>query len=517
MERNESIEMIHQLFEKYQTDEYMLGRMHQYICQRLPKIFESFKSARLSNQSHEEQMQSCQDSFIQSFLRTNQYFYVHASEKFFYYDNTHYHILSEDDILHNVLTSISKNRQLHAWKKSTKVHVMCKIKNTNLFKSIPNSDTIQYVLDLLLPTLFSTKTETKYFLTILGDAIFKKNTSLIHFIIPEAKSFLRELNNISNMYVGVNLIQTFKHKYHEHGYQQSRLCKISKNVNNENIWRPIIENNFIDIMCVAAHYSIRYSCSDEYLLNACSDDVLTNYVFYLKEHETPDKVVKTFLQEYVESTNRKDENISWKNMLYLWKHFLDKQQMPTVIFQQNFKQSVIRTLSNSYNETTDCFYGISSKYMPSVESFIKFWTASAIACETETDLEIEEIMTVFKRWRLENGYTINNMNERQLFYLITYYFPEVQTEDNKYIHRISLRQWDKKTDIEVALEALRTIQLTESMTDISFYEAYDFYCKNQRTNRAMIVSKQYFEKFISENMEEYIIDDAYISSEWIFS
>ena len=54
---------------------------------------------------------------------------------------------------------------------------MKRIKDNNLLKSVPESTTIQGVLDALYPCLFESKTEAKYFLCILGDALLKKNTN----------------------------------------------------------------------------------------------------------------------------------------------------------------------------------------------------------------------------------------------------------------------------------------------------------------------------------------------------
>jgi hypothetical protein len=73
---DESIKIIEQLFDQYKNDEYMMSRINQYICNRLPKIFEGIHKTHITNQSYEEQMQMSQDSFIQGFLHSNKYFYV---------------------------------------------------------------------------------------------------------------------------------------------------------------------------------------------------------------------------------------------------------------------------------------------------------------------------------------------------------------------------------------------------------------------------------------------------------
>jgi hypothetical protein len=512
---NEAIKTIEQLFETYKNDNYMKMRITQYICNRLPKIFETIKLTHITNQSYEEKMQMYQDTFIQSFLHLNKYFYIPTSEKFFTYDDEHYRSISEDDILYNVLTSISKNKDLLAWKKSTKISIMCKIKNNLLIKSIPNSETIQNILDLLYPSFFSSKSEAKYFLTIIGDSIFKKNNHLFHFIIPKAKSFLQELNNYSQIYIGGNILNTFKHKYYEHDYQNCRLIKISENIKNEQLWRTFIHNYFIDIICVACHYSIRYNSSDEYMLS--NNDDLINYTFYLKQ-KNQNIIVDIFLNEYITYTSsgqQSSSQFSWKNILFLWKHFLDNQKLPFVVFQQNLKQIVIQKFANIYNETIDSFQGMYSKYMPSIQSFLHFWNDTMEICEDESDFEIEEIMMLFKRWTSENNNSLNNMNESQLLDLIVYYYPETEIENNKYIHKIKSSLWNKKQDINCALESFRNEYAVT--TNISFYEIYDFYCKTWRNNTSLIVSKQYFEKYLLDNISEYIIDDSFISHEWLFS
>jgi hypothetical protein len=519
---DEATVTIQELFEKYKNDEYMTSRIHQYICNRLPKIFENIHSTHVTSQSYEEHMQTNQDSFVQNFLHINKYCYVPTTEKFFIYDNEHYSTISEDDILHNVLTSISKNKQLLAWKKSTKVSIMCKIKNNLLVKSIPNSETIQKVLDLLYPSFFSSKSEAKYFLTIIGDAIFKKNGDLFHFILPKAKNFLQELNNYSQIYIGVNILNTFKYKFYDHEYEKCRLIKISENIKNDTLWRTFLSNHFIDILCVASHYSIRYKSSDEYMLS--NNDDLINYTFYLK-NKNQNMIVDSFVKEYIKNipadyaiSDTMCSQISWKNILYLWKHFLDTHRIPFVIFQQHLKQLIIQKFSNIYNETTDSFYGIYSKYMPYIQTFLQFWNDTMEPCENEYELEIEEIMLLFKQWASQNGILVNNMNESQLVHLITYYFPETEIEENKYIHKIKNIFWNKKEDIENALELFRNdYDTSSSISNISFYELYEFYCKKQRSAiSSMIVSKQYFEKYLLENLSENVIDDSFISSDWLF-
>jgi len=517
-ESTESCSIIQQLFEQYKDDTYMTGRIHQYICNRLPKIFETFSKNHKSNQNYEQHMQTNQDTFIQNFLNNNKYFYVPTTEKYFVYDNVNYTPISEDNILHNVITSINKNRSLFPWKKSTKINIMCKIKANLLIKSIPNSETIQHVLDLLYP-FFTTKSEAKYFLTIIGDAIVKKNTNLFHFIISKAKGFLQEINNYSQMYIGTNILTTFKHKYYEHEYANCRLIRISENIKNVQLWKPF-SKYFLDFLCVASHYSIRYASSDEYMLSI-NDTELIDYTFFLKD-KTQHTIVDAFTNEYITQAQEESSGsqIPWKNMLYLWRHFLDKNNLPFVIFQQNLKQIIIQKYAAVYNETTDSFCRMHSKYMPSIQTFLQFWNESMTPCDSEYDLEIEEIMTLFKRWTTSQNIVLNHMNETQILDLITYYFPDTIIEDGKYIHNVISSNWNKKDEIKYALVQMRADFMVSadsaSAFSFSFYDMYEYYCKKQRASNSLIVSKHYFEKYILENLGEYIINDAFISVEWIY-
>ena len=163
-----------------------------------------------------------------------------------------------------------------------KLNIMKRIRETSLLQTIPESATIQSVIDRLCPLLFRTRAETKHFLTVLGDNIFRKQSSLIYFIDMGAKFFLTQLNHMCQMFIGCNLSQTFKYKYHDHKYDDCRLININSNVKYDITCGQIINQNVPDILCVACHYSLRYNSADEYIENYCNDRQLPQYVFFMK-------------------------------------------------------------------------------------------------------------------------------------------------------------------------------------------------------------------------------------------
>jgi hypothetical protein len=571
-----SIEYIHSLFETYKDDDFMLNKIHNYITQQLPPIFEQMKKTHDEKVQRIEDLSNEQINFINTFLVNYQYFYVSSTEKFFYYDGTHYIVNTEDDILHHILTTITRERNLLCWKQKTKTIVMKKIKENSLLKTVPESETIQNVIDCLYPVLFESRIEAKYFLCIIGDSILKKNTELIHFIDGNAKPLLRELNEMSQLLMGANIHTTFKHKYYEHDYSCCRLLKIKDTVRNDNIWRPIVVNATLDLLCVACHYSQRYESADRFLLKSTNGEIIADSVFYLKglnQETLADDFVENFLEirktpllvstgsptqtrenirNFVSTTTTDGQvlsmdsiitkttqtQITWKDMLYLWKQFIETKNIPNVISQQSLK-SILTTkkLTDYYREQSDAFIGITCKHLPGIQKFIDFWNETVVVKEDEYDYEIGELCFLYKKWCENVNHNINHninknsnskntLNDKQILDLISYFYPSIEVEKDKYVYKIFCCLWNKKEDIQNALAELKKtiigtagVGSNNTNVKISIYDAYIFYCKyaNQiHNNNEQIVSKSYFEKYVFENLVDFVVNSKYISMNWVF-
>ena len=540
--QNKSHITINELYQKYESDPYMISKITSYICTQLPNICENIKLTHYQRALRMEELNTEQDAFIQSFLTNNQYFYASATDKYFFYDGIQYQIISEDDILHKVLSTISNGRNLMSWKQRTKISIMKRIRENSLIQTIPESETIQTVLDALCPSIFATRNEAKYFLTILGDNIRRKNTNLIHYIPQTAKNFLRELNSASQFVLGVSLFQTFKHKFHEHTYSECRLVNINDIVKQDNSWTNLISQHALDIICVACHYSSRYESSDDYLLKHSHDMDLTMSACYLKDKSQVD-IVDRFITSYldihknsvdvanvniIDTQSIRGTQITWKNMQYLWKHYLDMCGLPSVMFLLTFKTILTDKLMMYYNKDHDTFIGICSKHLPAIQTFLSFWDETIITDETETEFEIDEVVTLFRRWCELNRQTVTTLNDKQILDIIAYFFPAVDIERDKYLAGIRCSMWDKQLDIHIALDSMKGV-LRETHTgterslspsvnrNIAIYDAYIFYCKyytNTSDTYHLIVSKAYFEKYIFDTHMQYVIDDKFLSCDW---
>lgn len=551
---------IDELFQKYEEDPYMLSKTHHYICHQLPIILENSLQTRQENTARIQKMTNEQDQFINTFFTNCRYYYLPSSEKYFFYDGVHYQETVEDNVLYNILTKISqeKNPILMAWKHKTKVSILKRIKDHSLIKTIPESETIQNVINAIYPAIFSSRTEAKYFLTVLGDNILKKNTSLIHFVNPHAKSFLREINNVCQQWFNTQCTLTFKTKCHEKHYESDnvhcRLLRIQETIKTDNIWVDTISQISLDLLCVACHYSLRYESSDNYVLEMANDVELHKRVFKIKK-STPESLIRQFAKEYLfvvmtqsnqtiqnimpnnvstsyvstpggvyggsmssigsnfmssvgsitqeslphTNTNNSNVRITWKNMYYLWKLYLHYNGLPLNIFQSSLKPILTQVVfPNQYRAEEDVFIGVDSLKLPTIQKFHQFWNEMMVTDEEESDLEIEEINSLFRIWTQQNGR--HSLNESQILDIITYYYPEVEIEKNKYVQKTRCLLWDKGMDIQLAIEEKKKMDGGSDSNTIT--DSYLFYCKyfsGDKKKKNLLVNKSYFEKYVVEH------------------
>ena len=524
------VESIQELFKKYENNKYMLQRIHNNVVNYLPNILDN----ELKN--HEKRMDRAtyltneQQIFIQIFLSKNKYFYLPNNNCFYEYNGKNYFIVKDDDIIYKLLSSISKDRILLQWKYKTKINIIKQIKERSLLTSIPETDTIQNVLNVIYPSIFSTKNQAKYFLTIIGDNILKKNQDLIFLVSPQTKKILTEIDNIAYISIGsANTTHNFMTKYHEnHSYENCRLIKINEKFSID-IWKDLFKKIGLDLVCVAAHYSNRHENSDKYL-DTKADEELKIYANYLKNTNQPEIITK-FCNKCLYLVN--DENISskieWKNLHFIWKQFLSSCYLPNMIYSNTLK-TYLKTIYN-YDELTDSFIGITSKYLPIESDFIKFWETNIIISTSDEDLlaldgeiELDEICMLFKYWVKQNQSEIGilsngNISEENVLKILKHFFPNIEILEDKYILNINCILWNKIKDITKSFEFIKAELIkNDHLALISFDDAYNYYFSfcNFKSYK-FIISKRYFEKFLYSKMYDHIVYDKFIETEWLIN
>ena len=114
--------------------------------------------------------------------------------------------------------------------------------------------------------------------------------------------------------------------------------------------------------------------------------------------------------------------------------------------------------------------------------------------------------------------------------MICHYFsPQVEVIDNKYITNIKCNLWSKSDDIKEFLDNYKLKLVNMDLTSlqnvnadiISFDDLYQLY-KNYIIAKItveqklyLIVSKNFFEKFITTQLTEFIKFEKFVSSEWL--
>jgi hypothetical protein len=509
--RNDCISIVDKLYERYKDNEYMLQRIYNHVHIYLPNTLENEAKNHEKKQNLNTYLSEEQQIFIQVFLSKNNYYYLPNNNFYYEYNGKDYFIIKEDEIIHKLLSSISKDRTLLQWKHKTKTSIIKQIKERNLFSSTPETDTIQNVLNSIYPAFFTSKNTAKYFLTVIGDNLLKKNTDLIFIVSQRMRQFLEELENVSISSIGNNNAAfKFVTKYHEsHSFNNCRLLKINENFSNE-YWRELLKKIGLNLLCVAAHYSNRYVSSDNYL-NTKSDEELSNYAYTLK-NTTENGLVQKFIGEFLEKTTD-DFKVDWKKIHFIWKQFLSNNNLPNVIFSNSLKNILKSYIT--YNEVTDSFIGITSKYLPIIKDFIQFWETTIIninCSDFENELEIDEISSLFKSWSKSK----NVLSEENIIKVLKHFFTSDIIED-KYVLNIASSIWNKEKDIENSISYIKQ-QIIENhnLSLISFDDIYNYYQKYCTNNSfKFIVSKRYFEKYLYYKFADYIVYEKFIKIEWV--
>jgi hypothetical protein len=264
---------------------------------------------------------------------------------------------------------------------------------------------------------------------------------------------------------------------------------------------------------------------------------------------TPKTIIDAFCEQYIERlpkmenssdctpTNTTDNayhvkkmnySITWKNMHFIWKKFLSNMGMPNIIFYNTIKNILKERFE--YDEHNDTFYDVTSKYLPVVSEFIRFWddnitydieftdltvtvsdgngslqVASSPLCspvdyyllntydptanividtnEFINELEIGEILSLFKYWCKTNNsdipttiMSLSTFYENEIIKILRHFYPNIKILDNKFITNIQCTLWNKNKDIDNSLEQLKTTYKKQNKdVIIDFSDAYYFY------------------------------------------
>jgi hypothetical protein len=512
-------------------NEHILERIHSYVKTQLPQSIKNYQTAHSERETRKKSLELVTDEITETFLNKTKYFYCAASELYFTYNNqVRYSLIHEDEIHHRILTGFNASSSISgANKYKIKNRIIKSIQGRDILSSIPESCTIQNVIGQLYPALFVSRDHAKYFITILGDVLLKKSAPLIYFIPYLAKDFVKDLGGecYSLFGSGSNAFATaFKFKYYDHQYKDCRVVDIRAPMSSSSSsstastalafsrtatlrlsHMPELKSAVIDLFCVAAHYSQRFGSADDFLHLHCKTTEVATHALFFRER-TDQQIIHEFI-EYATEPASPDHDISMTNMLYLWKMYLSEFRLPSMFFAATLRIKLAEYAATA--TTAEVFPNRTSRYLPVVSQFRQFWGEHCIVNDTEIELEIDELSTLFKDYATSAG-----ASDATLLGILRHFYPDIVIEDDKYILNVGCRLWDKNAEITEYL-----IQFKEQCiaNNLSFpqplYNAYEYYCgRCYSVSKRRIISKRYFEKYFIEEFAEYLDENGMITMKW---
>ena len=477
-----SVQKVRELFKQYRNNDYVIDKMIYTICNKLPVEAVCWKK-----EQQREKKNSTVQEFIHNFIYGPvQHFYIKSSDMFISYDGSRYSVVNEDELWYDILTKISDNEKILSEKQQIKNIIIDTIKNTKIDSGIPDSKTIQNIINSIYPLLFKTKSEAKYFLCILGDNILKKPTGEKYILSKKGYTFFKHINDCYKDYFKNNdIIKYFMFNHlQEKNYNNYRILDLKNVVEENGYWKYFINEHILDIVFVAMHYSNRYDNAELYLNSNIED---TEKILFLKNKKDED-ILNLFLNKYF--VNKMQSNITYSELYYMWKIFMRKENIPELYNEKKFLQKIKETLTEYDISGNDKY--IINKYNDSlntVRKFRHFWE-SHIKIDKHDEIELSEIFYAFKQ---TTG--IKTTCEKELYGVIDHFYPYIKFFNNKKIRGYKCDLWDKKQSVYNALAKLNINQGT--IQEFSPLEVYKKYCKLLKDdNDENIVSKSYFIEYI---------------------
>ena len=478
-----SLNKIIELYKKYKDNDFVIEKLNEAICNKLPietVCWYKQDEHKNTNTKHE---------YIKKFMKgKTQYYYIDKTDFYIQYDGKNYLQIAEDELLYKILSKITKKKSLLNDKQEIKDIIIKKIKTTHIKDGIPESITIQNIINYFYPVLFKTKAEAKYFLTILGDNILNKKTDMKHILCNDSKIFL---NHILFCYLDYfntnNILSSFKltKLLNNETYENFRLIDFKQTIKNQVYWKFFVEQNILNIVSIAIHYSQRYENSELFLKDNVDCDE-NNILFF--ENKTKDDIVNMFCSNYLIDIS--GESLKEYEINYLWFKFIEQQNIPELFDDFSLQEYLVKlSKKNKITMNNNVLINKTQDNIIIFRKFLEFWNEKIIP-DTNDEIEISEIFYFFKKY---SG--IKTTNERELLKIMKFHFKYIPIINDKAVYGYKCLDWDKRKSIK---DAINSLEIKKEISKINLYKKY---CKKIKRDK-MIVSKTYFFDTIDSILHE---------------
>jgi hypothetical protein len=551
-DKEKCINTITELFDKYSDTEGKSNDMPKYlttfITQSIPLHMCNILETRKNRTKRRITLEQDSKKLKEEFISLHNIYYIPTNNTYVCYEYTQndtpkykFVIKKEDDIHVDILNAIAYVPSIKPWKYKIKNNILKCIKERNFYKCIPETSTIQDVLNKLKMCAFPSKLHAKYFLSVIGDNILKKHIGKYkHYLPKHAETFICEL--IANSYnvLGISSIVksiTTTSNGSASTLAHYRLLDPTSTISSADCITYCIKERLLEIVCVACHYSRRYGTSNQFI-SQTNQPLFVNKICML-ENETLAKITEKFVNylDNCSSTHDTNDNsnndinntaettkppentipIKWNIMHFLWKQFLNKHGIPNIASEKAVIVELNKILINNPQSVTVCpVYNLRrNAFIDTVYNCMEFWTNYIIVDCDEMELEVDEVCSLYNTWSVSQGNDAI-ISDTDMIDYIRHFATTFYIDNDKYIANCRCLLWDKKTDIHVILEEYRHY-IKKSCNDeefISIYRVYEHYCKYSNAVNKKIVSKRYFEGYIQEYMSEFIVNDYFLSRKW---
>ena len=500
LELNKILNNLSTIYNKHKTDDFFIKALSTKIDDIEEKILRQ-KEDYMNRVERKSKLNNEKDIFIKHFLQTHKYYYISDADIFIEYDGNHYTQIVESKIWSEIFNEINKNNVLIPWKQKVRVELISLIKKNTLFnvQLIPESRTIQRVLQIFQSVLLNNKYYCKYFLTLLGDCLLRKSDNMIT-VIPtnNCDKFLHELEFQIHHFMKCYFTDQFRHKYFNHNYEQIRILQTKECENNSFMWESTIKKYIFDIIFVSCHYSKRFDNADNYLFNYCNNNETTDGILFCNRN-TKKTIMESFTNNMFERNNKLC--VFKKDLKYLINQYFDLINIPKVVFYNEVEEYFNENFEVINENEIIRYKGITSKYSHFISGFLSFFNEVFDVNEQyETQFELDEVLSIYTKKCKQKTYLLN---EKMLLSLLKHYYEKITIVDGKHITGLKCNIWDKKKDID---EFIKHVQInnndkpdSDSDTDSvsshdKLYEKYCAWCEKEK--KLFIVSKDYFEENI---------------------
>ena len=499
----DSLVKISDLYKTYKSSPGTISKLENYINTQLPPLLREFNEQEINQLLLEKK----NNKYINTYLTNHnrQFFYIPSTDTFINYDGENYTYVDEDNIWIIILNDITENGILAECKQHIKNILIKKIKEQSLFHTIPESSTVQYVMNFFTPTLFNSKEDVKHFMSLIGDNILGKKMDLNYFVPIESKLFFDTLESMCqyNFKNKLGITSTIRYRYRGEDYNKSRLLYFTKSIQNKSCWLSFLKDNLYNLLVVCCHYSTIHINADNYISKG--PEVFKNKICYLKNN-TKEDLINEFKQKMI--IQESNANIHIKDMFFLWKMYLKHQNLPNMIYKAEFENIMKENMTNDNN----LFLNIKSNYLNNTKIVQKFWHQT-ISKDVEEELELSELYALIIKWTNDENIICIDFDENKLQDIVKHFYDDIQIENDKFLIGITCNLWNKQADI---VDAFKNKFNKNIDKDITIYDSYVLFCKYiNNKGKLLTVSKKYYFKHIHKVIpNQYIKDCCILADYW---